>query len=81
MKCKPFLMASAALLIVGLGFIVWGFHGDLNVTFGSSLASNVFKLCGSTTGWQAVAGVFSVLAGVGMLVVALIVLAREKTQT
>jgi hypothetical protein len=81
MRYKPFLIASAALLLLGLGFIIWGFHGDMNVTFGSSLQSNVFRLCGATTGWQAVAGIFSILAGIGMLVVALVILAKDKAQT
>ena len=81
MRYKPFFIACAALLVVGLGFLIFGFHGDLNVTFGSSLQSNVFRLCGSTTGWLVIAGVLSILAGMGMLVVALVVLARDKTLT
>jgi hypothetical protein len=81
MRYKPLFIACAALLLLGLGFIVWGFNGDMNVTFGSSLQSNVFRLCGSTTGWRVVAGVFSILAGIGMLVVALVVLARDKSRT
>jgi sugar phosphate permease len=81
MRYKPFFIACAALLILGLGFLVSGFNGDMNVTFGSSLQSNVFRLCGSTTGWRVVAGVFSILAGIGMLVVALVVVAKDKART
>ncbi len=78
MKYKSFLIAWAALWIVGLGLIVAGFHGDLNVTFGSSLDANVFRLCGATAGWLTVAGMLTILAGVAMLVAALVSLASAK---
>ena len=80
-KYKSFLIAWVALWMVGLGCIVAGFHGDLNVGFGSSLQSNTFRLCGTTTGWFAVVGLLSILGGVAMLVAALVSLASEKMRT
>jgi hypothetical protein len=78
MRYKPFLITWAALWIVGLVFLVAGFNGEMSVNFGSSLQSNTFKLCGATTGWLAVIGLLSILAGVAMLIVALVALGSER---
>lgn len=81
LKYKVFLTTCAALWLFGLGFIVAGFHGDFNVGFGSSMESNAFRLCGTTTGWFAVVGMLSILAGVAMLVTALVSLASSKMKS
>ena len=72
MKYKFLFMASAAMVLVAIVLVLIGFHGDAGVTAGSSLASNVVRVCGTTSGGWAIAALLSVLAGIVVFFVAVV---------
>jgi len=65
-------MASAAMVLVAILLVLIGFHGDAGVTAGSSLASNVVRVCGTTSGGWAIAALLSVLAGIVLFLAAVV---------
>ena len=77
MKYRTLLFTCIALLLLGVGSIVAGFHGDMSVNFGSSLASNSFHLSGDTTGGFAILGILSILAAILMLMITMLAMAKD----
>jgi hypothetical protein len=71
------LFTCIALLLLGVGSIVAGFHGDMSVNFGSSLASNSFHLRGDTTGGFAILGILGILAAILMLMITMLAMAKD----
>jgi hypothetical protein len=70
MKYKYLFMTSAAMVLVAIVLVLIGFHGDAGVTAGSSLASNVVRVCGTTSGGWAIAALLSVLGAIVLFFVA-----------
>ena len=77
MKYRTLLFACVALLLLGVGSTVAGFHGDMSVNCGSSLSSNSFHLSGDTTGGFAILGILSILAATLMFIMTRLVMAKD----
>jgi hypothetical protein len=77
MKYKYLFLASPSLILLSIVLVLAGFHGEANVTAGSSLASNMVRLCGAASGVWAIAALMSALLGIALFLLALISIARH----
>ncbi len=63
MRALRLFIASAVLLMVGVGFLIQRFHGTAKVTIGAPLSGSVVELNGSATGGWALLWLLIALIG------------------
>lgn len=72
MHLNRLFIATAVLLIMGVGTILSGFHGNAGFNFGLPLSVTSMALSINATGARALVGVLSVVLGAVLFVITLI---------
>lgn len=72
MRTRNLLLASAVLIVIGLGSLWSKWNGTAGVNAGDSINAWAVRFSGSVEGWPALIGIVAIVAAVLVFVVALI---------
>ena len=72
MRVNRLFIITAVLLVIGVGALSSGWHGDAGVNFGSPLNVNVVRVSGHAMGGRALVGLLGLILGAILLVITLI---------
>jgi len=71
MKSRLWFVASGLMLLLGITFIAWHWHGTANVNLAIPLSSTSIQFCGSANGGLALAGLGALIFAALLFVIAI----------